>query len=82
MNIESKKSIRLFWAIGLVILAIVLVLDWTVHHHAHFAKDGITIDTLPDFFPLFGFAACFFLVVFSKMLSINLKRKDSYYDDD
>lgn len=82
MNIESKKSIRLYWTIGLVILAVLLVVDWTVHHHAHFEKDGITIDTLPDFFPLFGFASCFFLVIFSKTLAINLKRKDSYYDDD
>lgn len=81
MNIEDKKSIRLFWIIGLVLLAVLLALDFLVVHKPHFPKDGITIDTMSGFFALYGFVACFFLVILSKTLSINLKRKGSYYDD-
>ncbi|MHC4840236.1 MAG: hypothetical protein ACYTDT_04635 [Planctomycetota bacterium] len=82
MKLDSPRTIRGLWIAGLILLSLLLVLDWTVHHHAHFEKDGITIDTLPNFFPVYGFLACFLLVIFSKTLSINLKRKDSYYDDD
>lgn len=81
MKLDDPRTIRWIWAAGLLVLAVILGLDLTIHHHAHFPRDGISIDTLPEFFPLFGFAACFLMVVVSKALAIALSRKDTYYDD-
>jgi hypothetical protein len=82
MKLDEPKSIRVLWVIGLAILALVMLVDLFVHHHTHFEQDGITIDTMPEFYPLYGFAACFLLVVVSKTLAIALKRKDTFYADD
>lgn len=82
LNLNDPKLVKWYWIVGLIVLGIIMALDLTVHHHAHFAKDGIDIDTTPEFYPLYGFAASFFLVIIAKTLSIALKRKDSYYADD
>ncbi len=81
MNLEDPRIIRRFWIGGIALLVLVCAADALVHHHAHFEHDGITIDTLPLFFPLFGFLSCVALVAFSKTLAVALKRKDTYYDD-
>lgn len=80
MSEQGNRTTRNLWLAGVVLLALVMIVDLLVHHHAHFEKDGITIDTLPEFYPLFGFAACLLFVVFSKTLAIALKRKDTFYD--
>lgn len=82
MNLDDPKSIRMFWIIGLALLGLLIVVDLFVHHHAHFEHDGVTIDTMPLFYPLYGLGACVLLVLFSKTLAIALKRKDTYYADD
>lgn len=82
MNPEQKKLIRYAWLVGLAILLIVAIVDLTVHHHAHFEKDGISIDTLPEFFPIYGFVSALVFVLIAKTIAIAVKRKDSYYADD
>ena len=82
MSPETRKYVRYAWLSGLVILLVVALVDLGVHHHAHFARDGITIDTWPEFFPVFGFVSAFVFVLIAKTLAIAVKRKDSYYADD
>ncbi|MBX3474172.1 MAG: hypothetical protein KF754_07295 [Planctomycetes bacterium] len=81
MKLDDPRVIKWLWAAGLLVLAVIIGLDWLIHHHAHFPRDGITIDTLPEFFPFFGFASCFLMVLVSKALGIALSRKDTFYDD-
>lgn len=78
----EKKLVRIAWIVGLLVLSAIVVVELFMHHHAHFEKDGITIDTLPEFYPIYGFGASFVLVVFAKTLAIALKRKDTFYADD
>lgn len=82
MKLDDPRTIRLLWIAGLSILAVILLIDLFVNHHAHFPRDGITIDTLPDFFPVYGFLASFALVILAKTMAIVLKRKDTFYDDE
>ena len=82
MSPEARKYVRYAWIAGLVTLLVVALVDLTVHHHAHFERDGITIDTWPEFFPVFGFVSALVFVLIAKTLAIALKRKDTYYADD
>ncbi|MCC7509716.1 MAG: hypothetical protein IT464_10105 [Planctomycetes bacterium] len=70
------------WLVGAAVLVAIVAVDYTVHHHAHFTADGIDVDAMPEFFPLFGLVSGFVLVLLSKTLSIALKRKDTFYADD
>ncbi len=82
MTPSQKTLVRTLWGVGLILLASVAVLDLTVHHHAHFERDGIVIDSWPEFFPVFGFVSALVFVLIAKTLAIGLKRKDTYYADD
>ena len=82
MSNQPTSYVRHAWVTGLIVLLVVALLDLTVHHHAHFERDGIEIDTMPEFFPLYGFGAALALVLVAKTLAIGLKRKDTYYADD
>lgn len=70
------------WVIGGGVLALVALIDFQVEHHAHFARDGLTIDSLPGFSSVFGLAAGLALVLVAKVLAVALKRKDTFYADD
>jgi hypothetical protein len=82
MSEPNPKVVRAAWLIGLGVLLVVLIIDWTTHHHANFESEGITIDTMTAFYPLFGFAGGLGLVILAKTLAIALKRKDTFYADD
>ncbi|MCA8918491.1 MAG: hypothetical protein KDB68_06515 [Planctomycetes bacterium] len=82
MTPEQKKAARIAWVIGLLVLGAIVLVDLGVHHHAHFEKDNITFDTLPEFWPLYGFTAAFVLLIAAKTLAVALKRKDTFYADD
>lgn len=75
---ENRKKL---WIIQFVILALVLVPEFFVHHHANFEADGITIDASWGFFAWYGFGTCALMVIGAKLLGLFLKRKDTYYDD-
>ncbi len=82
MKLDDPQAIKWLWAGGLVLLAVVMLVDAFVPHHPHFEGDGVTIDTLPEFFPLYGFLSGFVMVVVAKALGVALSRKDNYYGDD
>lgn len=82
MSLDDPKAVRIAWITGIAVLLVVLAVDWSVHHHANFEADGITIDTMTAFYPLFGLIGGVALVVVAKTLAIALKRKDTYYAGD
>lgn len=83
MTEDGNGRIKVYaWTGGLLLLGIILVVDFNVHHHAHFERDGIEIDATPDFFELYGFACGLGLVIVAKILAVALKRKDTFYADD
>lgn len=82
MTPEQKRHARYAWLTGLAILIIIALVDLTVHHHAHFEGTEFVVDSMPEFYPMFGFLAAFLLILVAKTLAIALKRKDTYYADD
>ncbi|MCB9934063.1 MAG: hypothetical protein H6840_00080 [Planctomycetes bacterium] len=82
MTPQEKRLAAIAWIVGLLVLGVIILIDLGVHHHAHFEKDGLTFDTLPEFYPMFGFGAAFVLIIVAKTLAIALKRKDTFYADD
>ena len=77
-KIEQPATIKKMWGISIVILALLVLADLLVHHHApHFV-----IETSFGFSAWYGFVACFLMVVVSKKLvGLILSRRDTYYDD-
>ena len=87
-RLERPGFVRGLIYLGIALLLALLLLDglvsiWHIggHHHEHFEKDGITIDTWPEFYPLYGFLSCLVLVLVAKTLGLLLKRRDTYYHD-
>ncbi len=70
------STIRLLWWVFAIILALTVLADLFVDHHSYFGLDGTF-----GFGAWFGFISCVGLVVFSKALSVLLKRPDTYYDE-
>ncbi len=69
------ENIRRLWITFAVVLIVTVLADLLVHHHTYFTVDGSF-----GFGAWFGFFSCVGLVAFAKLLSVFLKRKDSYYD--
>ena len=69
------RTIRLLWALFIVVLALTVLADLAIEHHPYFGVDG-TI----GFGAWYGFAGCVALVLVAKALGAVLKRPDSYYD--
>tara|TARA_B100002003_G_C13995223_1_gene480704 strand:- start:256 stop:507 length:252 start_codon:yes stop_codon:yes gene_type:complete len=70
------NTIKLLWRVGFGILGLLVLADFVVHPHAVFG-----IEASFGFFSWYGLLTCFGMILFSKFLSIFLKRKDTYYDD-
>jgi len=70
------KTIRMLWYVFIIILVLLVLSDFVIHHHAHFGIDGTF-----GFYAWYGFVSCVILVVGSKALGAVLKRRDTYYDD-
>ena len=69
------STIRLLWAAFIAVLAVLIVLDVVVDHHAQF-----TLERMFGFGAWFGFLSCVALIVFAKALGFFLKRPDTNYD--
>lgn len=78
----DNKAMLVAWIAGLGVLGVIVIVDFTAHHHAHFERDGITADGSHGFFPAFGLACGLGLVIVAKILAVALKRKDTFYADD
>lgn len=74
---ENKKKL---WTIQIVLLILVVIPEFFVHHHAHFEDKGISVDASFGFFAWYGFATCALMVIAAKLLGFLLKRSDDYYD--
>ncbi len=77
-----EENLRKLWIIQGVILVLVILPEFFVHHHAHFETQDIHVDASWGFFAWYGFATCAAMVIAAKVLGFMLKRKDSYYDDE
>ena len=69
------------WALLILILALALLPELFLHHHAHFPGLDFELDTRGGFFAWYGFVTCAAMVVGAKILGIFLKRPDDYYDE-
>ncbi|MEQ8664565.1 MAG: hypothetical protein RIC16_02475 [Rhodospirillales bacterium] len=74
--LRRSSSIRLMWRGGIVVLALLALLDLVVEPHPHFGIDGTF-----GFYSWYGLLTCVAMVVVAKGLGIFLKRPDDYYDD-
>ena len=72
----SKISKRTIWIIFISLLIITVSGDFFIHRHSNFGIDGYF-----GFPALFGFLCCVFLIIFSKIIGLFLKRPDNYYDE-
>ena len=67
-----KRLLKIFFAI----LVVLLVLDLCIHKHAYFPWED-----WPEFYAMYGFVACVFLVLVAKyVLRPLVKREEDYYD--
>lgn len=63
-----------WWMAFAILLTITLGLETVIHIHTDFE-----IQKFKFFHAIYGFIACFSIVLFSKFLGFFLKRKDNYY---
>ena len=75
--LERPENITKLWRGGWVVLAILVLAEFTYHPHPHFTVDGWF-----GFHALFGFLACVAMVLGAKLLGVYLKRGEDYYDRD
>ena len=70
------NTIKNLWRGGLALLAVLVLADFVIHPHAAFGIDGSF-----GFYSWYGLLTCLLMILFSKLLALFLKRKDTYYDD-
>ena len=73
--LARPATIRLLWAVLIVVLATLVALDLVVTHHPNF-----DLDSGFGFGAWFGFLSCVVLIAFAKAMGAVLKRPDTYYD--
>jgi hypothetical protein len=76
-RLQRPATIRLLKIVFGVLLVLSLVPDFFIHHHAYFG-----IEDRFGFNAWYGFGAAVILVAVAKMLSIFIRRKDTYYERD
>ena len=70
-------TIRLLWALFILVLALVVLASLFMDVHAWFRLDGTFA-----FNAWYGFATCIGMIVIAKLLGRLLHRKEDYYDGD
>jgi len=75
------ENLPKLWAIQILVLLLVLVPEFFIHHHPHFTEQGFGLDAGFGFYAWYGFLTCAGMVALAKVLGGDLKRKDSYYDE-
>jgi hypothetical protein len=73
--LTRDSTIKRLWIVFAIVLAVTVLADLFISHHAYFGLDG----TL-GFGAWFGFVSCVVLIVVAKALGSVLKRPDTYYD--
>lgn len=72
----NKKTIKLLWALFILVLVGTLVAEGLMHPHMTFG-----IESTPLFNAWFGFASCAAIIFVSKFFGAVLKRKEGYYKE-
>jgi len=70
---DAKNVIRLIRLLS-AICALLFVLDFILHRHS-----SHPLESIPGFYPLFGFVGCVLLVLIAKWMRLFLKRPETYY---
>ena len=76
-----EENRRKLWLIQMAILALAIIPEFFIHHHAYFEAQGIHVDARHGFYAWYGFTTCALMVIAAKILAVLLKRKDDYYDE-
>ena len=76
-----EENRRKLWLIQIAILALAIIPEFFIHHHAYFTEQDIQVDAKSGFYAWYGFTACAVMVITAKFLGFVLKRKDDYYDE-
>jgi purine-cytosine permease-like protein len=73
---DKPKNVRIVSAICLATLAILLIAEFFIYKHPHFAWEK-----WPQFYAAFGFVAFVFVVFFAKyILRPIVGKREDYYD--
>jgi hypothetical protein len=72
---DNPRNVRRLLFAFFVSLAVLLVVDFFIHKHAHFPWEGRV-----NFFAAYGFISCVALIYIAKLLRMFVKRKEDYYD--
>lgn len=74
---DNPNNVRRLLKILFAILVLLLIPDFLLHRHTYFAWEQ-----WPQFYAVFGFAACVVLVLIAKyVLRPLVRREEDYYDD-
>ena len=67
----------------MLLVAVILVTfpEFFIHHHEHFAEQGITVDASFGFYFWFSLAAGIMMVIGARILGVFLRRRDNYYHE-
>jgi hypothetical protein len=74
--LARPETIRKLWIALIAALTLEVLAQLVFPVESHFAMDGLF-----GFGAWYGFGACVALVVIAKILSVFVKRPDTYYDD-
>ncbi len=73
--LDEKKNVELIWR-GLIVICVALfVADFFFEKHPYFA-----IENIPNFYGIYGFIGCVFLVLAAAQLRKILMRPENYYE--
>jgi hypothetical protein len=75
--LERPENLIQLWRGGWVLLALLVLAEFSYHPHAYFVIDGWFA-----FNALYGFLSCVAMVLFAKFLGVYLKRGEDYYNRD
>ena len=73
--LERPENIAKLWRWGAILLALLVLGEFTYHPHPYFTVDGWF-----GFSAAYGLLTCVAMIIVAKVLGIFLKRRDSYYE--
>lgn len=72
---DNPNNIRWMLRIFYSICALLFAMDFVIHRHTEFRWES-----LPGFYPMYGFVGCVILVFAAKWMRTFLMRPEDYYD--
>ena len=75
--LENPANIKTLWRIFLGVLALTVVAELFVSLHPVFAIEGLF-----GFHAAYGYITCVVMILVAKVLSLLIKRPDTYYAED